>query len=90
MESISSVITNFLSKSSNISVSSINLDTKIVGSGLFSSLTMVELVMAIENQFNLEIPPEDLTEENFSTVGILSGYVANLKSRISSPSEEVA
>jgi len=72
------IICEFLSKSANVSRDSISEETQIVGSGVFSSLTMVELVMTVERQFDIEIPPEGLTEENFATVSTLAAFVSEM------------
>jgi acyl carrier protein len=69
------MIIRFLINSANLDENEIVSDSEIVGSGIFSSLTMMELVMAVENRFEIEIPPKDLTEEIFSTVRSLAQYI---------------
>jgi acyl carrier protein len=40
------------------------------------SLDVVELVMAIEDEFAIEIPDDDVRRENFNTVQDLDNYLA--------------
>ncbi|NER13675.1 acyl carrier protein [Leptobacterium flavescens] len=53
----------------------INADDDLLGSGLVDSLGMMKLVLFIENEFQLKIPPEDMTIENFMTVECISNYL---------------
>ena len=57
----------------NIDESSISDDSKIVDDLGADSLHIVELVMQIENQFDIEIPDEDT--ENLITVGDVKKYI---------------
>lgn len=50
-------------------------DTNIANDLGADSLDVVELVMALEEEFNIEIPDEDA--ENITTVGDIVSYIAN-------------
>ena len=49
----------------------------LLGSGLIDSLGMMKLVVFIENEFNVKIPPEDMIIENFMTVDHIVNYLEN-------------
>ena len=57
----------------HIDASTINDDSKIVDDLGADSLHIVELVMQIENQFDIEIPDEDA--ETLFTVGDVKRYI---------------
>ena len=57
----------------HIDASIINDDSKIVDDLGADSLHIVELVMQIENQFDIEIPDEDA--ETLLTVGDVKRYI---------------
>ena|ERR1051326_1293903 len=48
----------------------------LVEAGLFDSLGFVNLISAIENEFNFEIDPGDLAPEEFTILGNLIGAAA--------------
>ncbi len=70
-----SVIKSFLAQSANLIEEDICEDEIVSGSALFSSLTLVELIVHIEDVYNIEIPPDDLTVNNFETVRTIADYV---------------
>lgn len=50
--------------------------TPLLGLGVgLDSIEALRLATALERQFDIEIPDESLTEELFSSVGTLAGYV---------------
>lgn len=53
---------------------------KIFESGLIDSFGIVELVIALEKNFNIKIPYEDMLIQNFSSVNEISKLVERLKS----------
>ena len=44
----------------------------------FTSIDMVELMLAIEGEFDLLIPPGDITTENFRSIAAVDRLVARL------------
>ena len=46
-----------------------------------TSIDMVELMLGIEAEFDLTIPPSEITLRNFSSVAALQDLVARLTSR---------
>ena len=57
--------------------SDISLDTNLMKDLSADSLDAVEIIMAIEEEYGIEIPDEDA--ENFQTVGDLVEYVEENK-----------
>jgi acyl carrier protein len=55
----------------------VGLDDALVDIGL-SSLDMVNLMLAVEGEFDVKIPDADMTPANFSTVARIAALVANL------------
>lgn len=53
----------------------ITLETKIAEDLNADSLDVVEMLMAIEDEFNIEIPDEEI--ENFKTVNDVVEYIQN-------------
>ena len=51
-------------------------DEDLLGSGLVDSLGIMSLVFFVEQEAALEIPPEDVTIENFQTIDAIDGYLA--------------
>ena len=51
----------------------------LLGGGLVDSLGMMNLIAFVENEFEITIPPEDLTIENFMTVESIGNYVTERK-----------
>ena len=43
-----------------------------------SSLKMVSLMLAIESEFAVAIPPHEITPQNFESVGSVDGMLARL------------
>lgn len=51
----------------------------LLGSGLIDSLGMIQLLAFIEERFEVKVPPQDMTIENFMTVGAIGDYLERLK-----------
>lgn len=47
----------------------------LLGSGILDSLGMVQLIAFVENEFNVQVGPEDMVIENFMTVSHIVCYV---------------
>jgi acyl carrier protein len=46
----------------------------------FKSFDIVRLILAVEEAFNLEFPPDMMTADNFSSVGAIERLVESLMS----------
>jgi acyl carrier protein len=51
-------------------------DTDLIESGLLDSLTLVELVLAVEREFGISLPFDELEIENFRTVQSIAASVS--------------
>ncbi len=54
-------------------------DDDLLGGGLVDSLGMMSLIYFIEQELDLEVPPEDVTIENFLSIGTIDRYLAARK-----------
>lgn len=54
-------------------------DDDLLGGGILDSLGMMKLILFIENEFEVKVPPEDMVIENFMTVGHISSYLEKNK-----------
>lgn len=57
----------------------LEVEDDLLGSGLINSLGMMKLILFIETEFHVQVPPEDMTIENFMTVGHITTYLENKK-----------
>ena len=55
-------------------------DDDLLGSGLIDSLGIMQLVLFIETEFAMDVPPEDVTIENFQTVAKIGAYLEGRRS----------
>jgi acyl carrier protein len=51
------------------------VDADLIDSGLLDSLALVELLFALEREFDVRIPLEELDIESFRSVGQIAGLV---------------
>ena len=63
----------FFSEKLSVEVSS--LDTDLVQAGILDSLALVELLTYIEEEFEAEIPLEDIGIEDFHSIAKITEYV---------------
>ena len=52
-------------------------DENLLITGILDSLALMRLVMHLEDSYSLEIPPQDITLENFGSVTNIAGYLTN-------------
>ena len=53
-------------------------DTDLIGHGVLDSITMVTLVMELNDAFDIEITPVDIVPENFKTVQTIYDTIQRL------------
>jgi methoxymalonate biosynthesis acyl carrier protein len=58
-----------------------DLDTDLVQSGLLDSLALVELLVAVEQEFSITFAPDELEIERFRSVRTLAELVDSHRSR---------
>ena len=55
------------------------IDEDLIESGLLDSMALVELLFAIEQEFAVELPLEDLDVERLRSVRGIASYVSKLR-----------
>ena len=75
---VASILNNILQSKSHIIL---DYDEKIFEKGLIDSYGIVELVIELENIFNIKIPYESMLIQNFSSVNEISKFIKQLKSQ---------
>ncbi len=55
----------------------IDIEDDLLGGEILDSLGMMKLILFIEKEFKLKVPPEDMTIENFMSVQNISTYLTN-------------
>ena len=53
-------------------------DTDLVGHGILDSITMVTLVLELNDAFDIEITPVDIVPQNFKTVQTIYDMIQRL------------
>lgn len=74
LERIATIAVQMLAKRGNTSVPA--PDTNLRDAGL-TSLDMVNLILAVEGEFDIEIPQAAMTPENFDTMAAIVALVSN-------------
>jgi len=72
-----SVVTDFINREvrPRTDVPPVESDTSLIETGVIDSLSMLKLVMFIEEKFGIAVPPEDVIPSNFETVRRICGYI---------------
>jgi acyl carrier protein len=63
-----------LAKQQGNDATSLRFQDSIPDLGVLDSSTLLELIVWFENEFGLEIEPEQLTVENFGTIDAMASY----------------
>ena len=53
----------------------VGVDDNLLKNGMVDSIGMVRLVAFIEESYEVSIPPEDFTIENFQSIKVISNYL---------------
>ena len=51
----------------------------LIGDGLIDSLDLFKIVSALEEKYNISIPFEDITIENFNSLELISSLIKKLR-----------
>lgn len=57
----------------------ITADSELLRDGLIDSLDLLQLVAYIEDQFKINLPPDALTPDNFSTPQAISNLIGQVR-----------
>ena len=52
-------------------------DENLLVSGILDSLALMRLVAHLEDTYDIEIPPSDITLENFASLSAMVGYLGD-------------
>jgi len=64
-----------ITKIDEIAFLTVSPDEVLWLTGILDSITVVELAVEIENEFNIRIPIEEINEDNFQSVNSLMSYI---------------
>jgi acyl carrier protein len=53
----------------------LGIDDRLLGEGIIDSLGVLDIVGYLETEFRIAIADDDLTPENFETIGRLTAFV---------------
>jgi acyl carrier protein len=56
--------------------------TPLIGSGILDSLSLLKLVLFLEQRFQILVGAEDLIPENFATIDAVCEFVSSRQSRL--------
>ena len=59
-------------------VDALSVTNSLTESGIVDSTGILELVVFVENQFNISVPDEDVVPDNFDTLQNIVNYLNNL------------
>ncbi len=57
----------------------ISSEDDLLGSGLVESMGMMKIIQFIEEEFTIKVAPQDMTIENFMTVGDMVNYIESVR-----------
>jgi len=59
----------------------VSVDEQLTQAGL-SSIDMVNLMLAVEAEFNIMIPPTEITPENFRSISTIEALIVRIELRV--------
>ncbi len=63
----------------NEAIDHIDANEDLLGSGIIDSIGLIKLISFLEQEYQISIPPEDMTVENFMTPQSITEYILKLK-----------
>jgi acyl carrier protein len=57
----------------------LNADTLLFSSQLLNSMNLVELIVFLEETFDVKVKPMDIVFENFDTINLMLAYIERQK-----------
>ena len=67
-------------KIEELTFESVDANESLIESGILDSITVVDLAVFIENEYNISIPFNEIKPENFENIIIIKSYIETLKS----------
>ena len=62
-----------------LSANNITADSRLLEDGIIDSMSFVELILDIQNEYRIDIDPEEINETNFKSIYHLSNFIENKK-----------
>ena len=59
------------------------MDLSLVEEGVVDSYGIIDLIEFLESQFDVAVPDEDITKENFGSINKMTEYIVNISHRAS-------
>jgi acyl carrier protein len=59
-----------------IAFSKVQLDSELIKSGILSSILVVDLATSLEEDFDIQIPFNEITIENFSNILLIEKFIS--------------
>ena len=81
LDKIQDLITNILVRKVHVEVPSPKTD--LMQAGLLDSITLVELIVGIEEQFSIQVPLEEIEIDHFRSVERIADFVSPYLARVS-------
>lgn len=73
-------IINYIQKEiANDPLENIDINEDLLGNGIIDSIGMIKLISFLQEEFQVEVPSEDMIVENFMTVQHISDYISKRK-----------
>jgi acyl carrier protein len=63
----------------NLVFRTVEYDEKLLSAKLLDSISLVDLIVAIEDHLDITVPTADVTEENFDSIDIMCTYLDKLQ-----------
>lgn len=63
------------SKIQEIAFTKVTADMELIKSGILTSILVVDLATALEEEFNIQIPFNEITVENFSSILLIEKFI---------------
>ena len=70
-----------VSNSDGVNLNIVDNDTNLIDAGILDSLLMVMLVTFCEEEFQLEIDTDEITEENFESLKTIADFLSTCQNR---------
>ena len=67
-------------KIEELTFESVDSNESLIESGVLDSITVVDLAVFIENEYEVSIPFNEIKPEHFETIETIKSYVEGLKS----------
>lgn len=76
-EAVAGLVNEYISKEivTNPELLPIKGDTQLIKTGILDSLSLLKVVMFLEQKFGIKVGMEDVVPENFDTIDTICSYV---------------